>query len=586
MGGFHVIRCSNQCWSGLNSDLVIEQTLMRSLKSSGGLTHGSGMTEEMCALWTMSIPITSEYNNAMQEFNDLTYTTSEQHRESTEARMKRDHSDLEKIKEKLSTCMPFSPDPSLRNIITGLVAKEDVNVHEYETVGNEIIEKMVGKPVFGISFKWKDRAKTLAHESTIKFAQGRTIDPALLFQRFLVLSKTRDLSLEDVMSYELSPFPTALFEAKEIFRKAGKPQIAHTVAEYSSKKSKEAVMDSIPLTEHYVLDGGSQVHRLPWKKGDSYGAIARMYADFTIRHYGKATVVFDGYSEGPSIKDKTHERHEQITRPIISFNAKTEFVGRKDDFLSRSCNKQGLIDLVTEELQKKGCTVINALGDADMDIVKAAIKASQHQLTTLIGEDTDLLILLLYNAEANSRGLYFRSDKSTVPKVYNISEMKQVLGSDMCSQLLFIHTFTGCDTTSHIFSVGKKPVRMRFCSQIKQSVIEDLGSKAMAVLFGGKSTDSLASLHYNLLIKKIVSAKSFVTPESLPPTKSSTKYHSFRKYYQIMVWTGKESDMNAVDWGWKLEDNQFVPVMTKKTAVPESLLQMIHLIKAGVGELR
>ena len=74
--------------------------------------------------------------------------------------MKRDHSDLEKIKEKLSTCTPFSPDPSLRNIVTGVVAKEEVNVHEFETVGNDIIEKMIGKPVFGISFKRKDRAKT------------------------------------------------------------------------------------------------------------------------------------------------------------------------------------------------------------------------------------------------------------------------------------------------------------------------------------------------------------------------------------------------------------------------------------------
>jgi len=140
------------------------------------------MTEEMRALWTMSTPITSEYNNSMQEFNDLTYTTSEQHRESTEARMKRYYSDLENIKEKLSSCTPFSPDPSLRNIVTGVVAKEDVNVHDFENVGNEILEKMVGKPIFGISFKRKDRAKTLADESTIKVAQGRTIDPALLFQ--------------------------------------------------------------------------------------------------------------------------------------------------------------------------------------------------------------------------------------------------------------------------------------------------------------------------------------------------------------------------------------------------------------------
>lgn len=50
---------------------------------------------------------------------------------------------------------------------------------------------------------------------------------------------------------------------------------------------------------------------------------------------------------------------------------------------------------------------------------------------TLIREDTDkLLILLLYNAEANDTGLDFRSDKSTIllytscPKVYNIGETK------------------------------------------------------------------------------------------------------------------------------------------------------------------
>ena len=34
LDGFHVVRRSNQCWAGLSSDLVIEQTLMRSLKST------------------------------------------------------------------------------------------------------------------------------------------------------------------------------------------------------------------------------------------------------------------------------------------------------------------------------------------------------------------------------------------------------------------------------------------------------------------------------------------------------------------------------------------------------------------------
>lgn len=176
----------------------------------------------------------------------------------------------------------------------------------------------------------KDRSKTLADDSTIKVGQDQTIDPALLFQWFLIMLKTEQFSLDDVMSYELCSFPAALFEGKEIFRKANKPQLAQAVTEFSSKKSNKSVLDSIPPTEHYVLDGGSLVHRLAWKKGDSYGAITQSYADFTIRHHGIATVVFDGYSEGPSIKDNTHQRHGENTHPIVNFNAETEFVGRKD----------------------------------------------------------------------------------------------------------------------------------------------------------------------------------------------------------------------------------------------------------------
>ena len=97
--GLFVIRRSNSFWAGIGSDLAIEQTLMRSLKSTGGLTHGSGMSEEMISLWTMSVHRTSEYNCAMQEFCGLCYATSEQHKDSTEPRIKRDNSDLIKIKD-------------------------------------------------------------------------------------------------------------------------------------------------------------------------------------------------------------------------------------------------------------------------------------------------------------------------------------------------------------------------------------------------------------------------------------------------------------------------------------------------------
>ena len=41
--GKHEVRRSQQYWVGLWYDLVIEQTLMRSVKSTGGLTRGRGM---------------------------------------------------------------------------------------------------------------------------------------------------------------------------------------------------------------------------------------------------------------------------------------------------------------------------------------------------------------------------------------------------------------------------------------------------------------------------------------------------------------------------------------------------------------
>ena len=76
--------------------------------------------------------------------------------------------------------------------------------------------------IFIFSFKWKKKAKTLVYSSALKVAPYRTIDPALLFKRFLLVSKTSDLSLEVVMKYELSPFPPALFDARSVYRKADK----------------------------------------------------------------------------------------------------------------------------------------------------------------------------------------------------------------------------------------------------------------------------------------------------------------------------------------------------------------------------
>ena len=102
--------------------------------------------------------------------------------------------------------------------------------------------------------------------------------------------------------------------------------------------------------------------------------------------------------------------------------------------------------MISDELRERDCTVVNALGDADADIVKAAVEPSRLHTTTLIGEDTDLLVLLLYYAQEDTMALYLKSNRTKPDgsfKVYDSNRLKDILGHDLCSQLLFIHAMTG-----------------------------------------------------------------------------------------------------------------------------------------------
>ena len=208
----------------------------------------------------------------MQEFTHISYTTTEQHKESTEARKKREAVDLEGINSKLETWSPFSPDPSLRNVVTGVVAEEAVNVHGYESFGCRIIRKIKGQPAFTFSFSRTDKAATLGQQSTIKIAEDRTID------WFCTSSPTVHGSVpnwRDIFGggYALraQPFPPALFEARHVFCKADKQQYAQAIRDHAS----DAMLECVPGSTLHVLDGGSLLHRVPWQLGTRYGEIAK-----------------------------------------------------------------------------------------------------------------------------------------------------------------------------------------------------------------------------------------------------------------------------------------------------------------------
>ena len=95
MNGLHAVRRSDRYWNGLWSDLTIEQTLMRSIKTRGGLTRGRGMSESVRHLWVLSLSHCAGVHDAMMDLSGLTVKTSEQH---TWPRRKRDLEDFTRFK--------------------------------------------------------------------------------------------------------------------------------------------------------------------------------------------------------------------------------------------------------------------------------------------------------------------------------------------------------------------------------------------------------------------------------------------------------------------------------------------------------
>ena len=183
----HEIRRSDRYWAGLSSDLVIEQVLMRSVKTTGGLTCGRRLTETQRFVWLLSMPACAEVNCAQQDLTAVTYNTSDQHKEATRARRGRDSKDTEELLKFLQSRNPFTDDRCLRSISTGVTADNEVNVDKAHEIGSQILETMIGESILCYTFRRKQQATTLTDKTCVKFNKDVKVDSQRLFQRLLVV---------------------------------------------------------------------------------------------------------------------------------------------------------------------------------------------------------------------------------------------------------------------------------------------------------------------------------------------------------------------------------------------------------------
>ena len=95
---YHSVWRTSKSWAGLWTDLVIEQTMMRSVKSMGGLTRGHGMIQSLRDLRVSStLHSCCEVRPSMRETTGTACLSSEQDVELGSSCCSRDFDDLTKV---------------------------------------------------------------------------------------------------------------------------------------------------------------------------------------------------------------------------------------------------------------------------------------------------------------------------------------------------------------------------------------------------------------------------------------------------------------------------------------------------------
>lgn len=358
-------------------------------------------------------------------------------------------------------------------------------------------------------------------------------------------------------------------------------------------KFKEIDKDVDLTTFEFVVDGGFLLHKVVWQKETTVSTICDGYVKFLKTHYNGrgCTVVFDGYTDtSESTKAAEQSRRYRLRRCVdINVSLESEMKFKQEDFLSNFHNKSQLINLLMMQLQKNGINTLQASGDADVDIVKTAINRSQNSSVAVIGEDVDLAVLLVAKTPTDRDILLVKPGRGKVKTiVYSSQQLQQELKMKDNAHLLFLHAFTGCDSTSAAYRKSKVGfVKMYQKSKIIQRAadvfasgssspdsIETAGIMSTLSWYGAPATEkSLNEFRYKSFVKAAANMKPDLS--TLPPTEGAVKQHAFRTYHQVHLWLGEEPNGGAPNWGWERRNDQLVPKLSELDAAPDEILKMI-----------
>ena len=212
-------------------------------------------------------------------------------------------------------------------------------------------------------------------------------------------------------------------------------------------------------------------------------------------------------------------------------------------------------------------------------IVACALQyATQGIEVTVIADDTDILILLIYHWQ---KEMVFIGNEVT----------KETLEAERCffTKLVkhYHHTFSlfmhGA-VVNTTFGQGKTTLLKKIKESQNSADImndpnamkEEIGSAGIRLfvhLYGHKQTDSLRYAKF----MEMASYGKTLEPERLPSTERAAFFHSLRVHHQVILWRElSNKELDPLQWGWKLDGKILMPIMTDLDPAPDNMLKFIQ----------
>lgn len=186
--------------------------------------------------------------------------------------------------------------------------------------------------------------------------------------------------------------------------------------------------------------------------------------------------------------------------------------------------------------------------------------------------------------------MYFFTGVGNTTRIIDVSKVSAALGTRVCSALIGIHTFTGCDSTSAFHGKGKRKTFSLACQkeeyltgfsklgssfEFDQSTFNTLG-KYVCHLYGQSSAKNVNEARY----KSFCMASSALPELSIPPTSDALFQHCRRANYQAAIMkhclTGKMCAPSPIGSGWHIEDGELAVTWMTTNPAPDSVLQVVH----------